>query len=631
MSLKKEIEKLAKKFKEDNNLDRIIANIVPTLHLINRHGLDTDTALDQTCVGSSDFGIDAWFYNKLKRQLIIYQSKYSEARQTVIKGFYDYFKANNWLEQALINGQLLKQPENHGLINLWKTISEFRDEINTVDYVVLSLINKDLSEDLPSTFYDLYIKTKIYEKFRLNINSKIYHTELSVNTYSEIKKYEIPSNTNRQIELAKNKYLSISYLNLYDLVQIYRERGDVLFHKNVRLSLIKTKEAKNLVVNPMVETFEKICSGTLPPEIFPFYHVGLTISANNNKASNMKSYILEKPNVVNGCQTITIANSFLNKLEKFRSKNKDKIEKFKKIEVIAKVVIGTDDDTLREITNSNNRQNPIQNWQLYSNDVIHIRIEDKLKDFGVFYERQKGKYASLKDKRMNIDGEKSFNDIYYNCKPNAFVKVEELAKITCLSKKELDWLQLAAKPSNIFINNDTHNKVFDEDIPKYQKDIVLLMNILKSCNRAYSLKVDNPKLIIDEFKIFKKPIVKTYFQWIAFLFYYNKERKEIREFSKTLYKNANTRLVQLFEKLYKKIAIKFKEFYLNELNIAQKQKGIDSKIIERYVTETLLIEIGINIKDCIFPMTEQSLNLHENLMFDNDESFDYDDENNEEF
>jgi len=81
-----------------------------------------------------------------------------------------------------------------------------------------------------------------------------------------------------------------------------------------------------------------------------------TISATSAGADGENLLNLEAPSIINGCQTITIANEYLKKLEK--QKNDAGIELFRQIKVIAKVVVGTRDDELKEITNCNNRQKP---------------------------------------------------------------------------------------------------------------------------------------------------------------------------------------------------------------------------------------------------------------------------------
>jgi hypothetical protein len=203
----------------------------------------------------------------------------------------------------------------------------------------------------------------------------------------------------------------------------------VLFDKNVRMSLMYNKEARERLVSPMESSFEQITHGKVSPAIFPFYHLGVTISASSSASEDEDVLGLEAPSIINGCQTIAIANEYLRSLE--QKKDELGIKQFKEIKVIAKVVVGTTNDELKEITNSNNRQNPIENWQLFCNDPIHIEIEAVLKEIGVFYERQKGKFDSV---MKNAEIAKH----YWNTN-GTYLKVMDLAQVVALSRSQLQW------------------------------------------------------------------------------------------------------------------------------------------------------------------------------------------------
>ncbi len=165
-------------------------------------------------------------------------------------------------------------------------------------------------------------------------------------TARQNKKYVINKLDNSVISLRNKSFLEITFIPIYSLVELYRQRGEILFHKNVRLSLYDYKDAKNRVVTPMEATLNQICSGKLSPNIFPFYHVGITISATTNSSDSPSEIALETPYVINGCQTITIADHFLSTLE---SRNDlDSISLFKQISVLSKIVIGTTDDELKK-------------------------------------------------------------------------------------------------------------------------------------------------------------------------------------------------------------------------------------------------------------------------------------------
>ncbi len=215
-----------------------------------------------------------------------------------------------------------------------------------------------------------------------------------------------------------------------------------------KIPYLNTKEARNRLEHPLEDTFERISNGSLDPNIFPFYHVGVTLTAGDCKPGPAGEYLLETPCVINGCQTINIADRFLRRLEK--EKADEKLKRFRSIPVLAKVVVAATDEQVREIANCNNRQNPIEAWQLFSNEPIHVRIEEAFEQIGVFYERQRGKFDAEMKHVENL------NRYYATNKTK--ITVEELGQLITLCRRQI---QIAAKPSEIFTTKQTHDEVFD--------------------------------------------------------------------------------------------------------------------------------------------------------------------------
>jgi hypothetical protein len=228
----------------------------------------------------------------------------------------------------------------------------------------------------------------------------------------------------------------------------------------------------------MENTLSKICEGVLPAEIFTFYHGGVTLAVSSIKARNDK-LLLDTPSVINGCQTITIANEFLKRIE--HTKDEKKIERFKSIKVVSKIVVGVSEDDLREITNANNRHNAIDNWQLYSNTPVHVAIELALRTRGVFYERQEGKFDALHEL-------KSFQ-VEYHSTNKTYISVQQLGQIIALCKRHLNW---AAKKSEIFSRTENHDKIFDGTTPQSVDDMVFMFNLYKAMDRAIDKYLQKP-------------------------------------------------------------------------------------------------------------------------------------------
>jgi hypothetical protein len=359
---------------------------------------------------------------------------------------------------------------------------------------------------------------------------------------------------------------------------------------------MNSKEAKERLVHPMEETLTKITTGDLLPNIFPFYHIGITIAASASIDEDGSLINLEAPSIINGCQTITIAQEFLKQLEK--TKDEEAIELFKQIKVVAKVVVGTSNEELKEITNANNRQNPIENWQLFSNEPIHIEIEQTLKDCGVFYERQKGKFDSL---MKNADNAK-----YYPNTNGTFIKVVDLAQVIALAKNNIQW---AAKPSDIFLNKQNHDQIFDRTIPKYARDMIYCSNLQKCIKRGLNNYLDLPTHANSNAPtIFKKPMIRNYVSRLALLYFYQNPNKDSLRagYSKDLLKIAS--LADEMETFYMKVVSKIKNWYTSE----SKDLTIDvsKKSLEAFF-KTLETELGIDSGDGQVPFISTAIKWKE--------------------
>ncbi len=596
---------VVKSFRAKNGLEASDENIIAAIHLMNMHGIDTHAALDQSSRSGNDHGIDAWYYDETNKELFIYQSKLTESKALSLRGLNDLDYARQWLEQIIINGTVETIPsDNHCLFNLYTHLARVRDSLKKIRFVLISAFSKNEIEDTSEyqQFENELARSALNGHIRQNLNGKLvvdateYNLEHSVP--EKIKIYPITKIPNAQINLRRNAHLDLAYVSLYSLIELYRQRGNVLFDKNVRLSLIGTKEARERLVNPMETTLDLITSGKLSPNIFPFYHIGVTISASASTSEDTNLLNLEAPSIINGCQTITIANEYLKRLEK--QQNDDAINLFKQIKVIAKVVVGTTNDELKEITNSNNRQNPIENWQLFSNEPVHIEIESTLKDVSVFYERQQGKFDSV---MRNTDYAKHFY-----ATNGTYIKIVDLSQIIALSRQNLQW---AAKPSEIFLKKENHDRIFDRSIPKYPRDIIFASNLLKAMKRGLNKYLELPTHANSNAPIiFKKPIIRIHVYYLALLYFYRSENKRTvrADFSKNLNKNANSRLVDELQSFYQRVVTKTKNWYTEEsrnLTVEVSKRRVDGFF------ESLAVELGLDFTDGASPFTETSINWAE--------------------
>jgi len=400
--------------------------------------------------------------------------------------------------------------------------------------------------------------------------------------------YTVAVRENTSLSVDGKVNLLVVFASLHSLIDLFRRLGNLVFEKNVRLYL-STKEAKARLEYPLEETLEQICSGLLDLNIFPFYHVGMTIAATGCARVN-GSLSLDAPYIINGCQTVNIASRYLAKLEK--AKASEKIERFRSIQVIAKVVTRASNAQLREIANCNNRQNPIEPWQLFSNDPIHVEVEASLKDVGVFYERQRGRFEA---EIIRLSAHQTYRNTN-----NTYVTVEGLGQVICLCRRQIAF---AAKQSEIFVNKERHDAVFTKDIPEHPHDIIWSFNAHKAVKRALQNYLSLPTLDNEQtHRIFNKPIVKQTMHYVAMLELYQRKRAVSTEFVSSLNKIAPPTLVDEAEACYRSVVKKTKDFYLAESKNLEVE--VSWRKIEGFLV-TLCTQTGLDFEGAM-PFTERA-------------------------
>ncbi len=551
------IQKKVDAFKVKYGVQDQDEHIIATLHVMNKHRLDLAAAQDQTSHGANDHGVDGWYFDKSNGTLSVYQSKLSRSRPFVLTGFAGLTTAADWIDGLLETGQIEGSLTNPAIYNLARCLDANRERIRRVHFFLISPFDENEIEDC-SEFEDC---RRSLTKSSLNnyIVSRQGEVDVMPQQYcldktalpSDLKSYEARGFADSAVVLTPRTRLQLVFLYLSSLVELFHIRGNRLFEKNVRLYLA-TKEAKTRLEHPLEDTLEKMCSGELDPKLFPFYHVGVTLTAGSCTPVPEKGFSLETPFVINGCQTINIADRYLRRIEK--EKAAAKIGRFHEIPVLAKIVIGATDEQVREIANCNNRQNPIESWQLFSNDPVHVEVEMALAEVGVFYERQKGKFEA------DMKFAEALNR-YHNTN-NTKITVMELGQIICLCRRQF---QLSAKPSDIFASKQAHDQVFDRTIQNQIHDIIWSFNALKAAKASLRNYLQLPAHDNESsHTIFVKPLVKQYLYYVAMMHLYQHCQELASDYATRLNKKASGVLVDQADTLYRKVVSKTKAWYMAE-------------------------------------------------------------------
>ncbi|MHB8539453.1 MAG: AIPR family protein [Candidatus Acidiferrales bacterium] len=128
-------------------------------------------------------------------------------------------------------------------------------------------------------------------------------------------------------------------------------------------------------------------------EDFWWLNNGITILADECPVNGHKMKI-KNPEVVNGLQTSHEI------FEWYNAHKKDKDTR----NVLVRVIVPTDEKSRSKIIKATNSQTPVSMLSLMSTDQIQEDIEDRLRLYGLFYDRKKGEYRRLKKAIRKIVG-----------------------------------------------------------------------------------------------------------------------------------------------------------------------------------------------------------------------------------
>lgn len=145
--------------------------------------------------------------------------------------------------------------------------------------------------------------------------------------------------------------------------------------------------------------------------------------------------ILIHPRLLNGAQTVSSLSTFIeeNRDNPLIESNKHILEKIK---VPAKIIKTGSDEFIVEITICNNKQNPVEPWNLRANDLIQLTLQEKFREgLGIYYERQENSFSNLTNEDLGELGILEHKSVEIKRLAQTFLAVQgEISKMTNLSK-----------------------------------------------------------------------------------------------------------------------------------------------------------------------------------------------------
>lgn len=415
-----------------------------------------ESILDNCAFGNNDYGIDGYYIDKEAKNLYLYQFKWSDN--------YELFKET--YKRLIKDGveRIFGDPYTDSFINkvvpkLKLELQEYKDLINKV-YICFvfngepekaegSRVLESLREELESKkhFIDSYFNSNeitLTIQYISNETKKVNQTSRTKKTFQ----YNIAFKAQSVKKASGNEMLHLGFISLYDLYRMFVDMKQRLFEKNIRAGL-EADLAPNQAIKKSLKDI--VLNKKVSPEYFTFHHNGITLFAEKLESENGTTKIVE-PRVLNGAQTITTLSRFIEEIQK-QPNFSEYEETLKQIEVIGKIITNCTQDFVTQVTISNNKQNPVESWNLRANDLIQLEFDDKFRNDGIFYERQENSFANLRDSDLEELGIEHHKEI----------KIKKLAQTFLAIQGEIDKVSEIGK---VFETDTLYEKTFRPDFIK---------------------------------------------------------------------------------------------------------------------------------------------------------------------
>ena len=418
-------------------------------YLVAEHQITIERALLQTTFGGRDYGFDAFHFDQATGNLYLYQFKWSDDA-TLFKDCYR--RIIDAGIDRIFTGSYQDAKQNQALLQIKSLLLEKKAVVNAVfirfvfrgdprDAENSSVLSK-LQEDLESKKYliDDFFGREVnlvidYRSSRGHIGGVVVQTK----THS----YTIDFGDETLKKGPGGELMHVGSVKLYQLNSMFEEMRQRLFDRNIRSGLTGDESPNRAITRSLREI---VLDEKADPAVFFFNHNGITMFAQKLEREDGR-YKITEPRILNGAQTITSFNKFLQKFSdhpKLKS-NRDLLEQ---IEVSCRIITDASDEFVISVTVNNNRQNPVKPWALRANDMIQLQLADKFhQDLKIYYGRQENAFHNLTDEdleRMEIEQQKE-------------IELRRLASTFLISDGEVD---KASRLPEIFDDDKAYSMVF---------------------------------------------------------------------------------------------------------------------------------------------------------------------------
>ncbi|HVX15908.1 MAG TPA: AIPR family protein [Pirellulales bacterium] len=366
------------------------------LYLTKKFKCEVEDIANEVCFGGCDYGIDAYRIDRAARNLYLFQFKWSE-NHNLFKESMERL-AKDGLERVF--GSPLADPNQNEMLNTLR--AELYECKSLIDRVLIHFVFKGDIEATENSEGLAYRRENLESKIHL-LHSFFGRTdvELAVEFVSDrrqapaVKPAESHSISFTDSSCIRSddgkREMHVGFLPMMDLYRIYRSLGQRFLDRNIRSGLSADNPPNRKIREALADIVLKQKS---PPDVFSFNHNGVTLAAEQLHSIDGRA-VVNVPRLLNGAQTITSLAQFLQDNEGHPGLANG-APALESIRLLAKIVIDDpSSDFVTQVTICNNRQNPVEAWNLRANDRIQCDLHDRLKEqVGVFYSRQENAFRN---------------------------------------------------------------------------------------------------------------------------------------------------------------------------------------------------------------------------------------------
>jgi hypothetical protein len=435
------------------------------LYVAKEFQREIDDVAHQVAFGGNDYGLDAFYVDKERRNLYLFQFKWSKDHKLFKDSFNRLIAAGM---ERVFGNPLQDQKQNQLLLQLKSALHENEAVIDRV--IIQFIFNGDpseaeqsavldsLREDLESKKYliDHFFKGRevsLTFQFVSNQTKKLAGVSHPRKTFE----YKIPMEPPMSRVTSSGETLHVGFLRLTDLYRMFQDMGQRFFERNIRAGLSAERPPNRAIRQSLAKIVLKEQEA---PDVFAFNHNGVALAAERFKFDEGIATLTE-PRLLNGAQTITSFAKFMQDNDGHPSL-KNNSNSLDSISVLSKIITASTNDFIVNVTICNNRQNPVEPWNLRASDPTQLEFQDKFRqELGVYYERQENAFQSLSDEDLDDMGIQQYKAI----------EIRHLAQTFLATQGEIDKM---SRMPDVFESEPIYKNTFKDSYLRADSTKILL-------------------------------------------------------------------------------------------------------------------------------------------------------------